>query len=234
MIARLLFALSLGFAAAGLRADGADRSLYSSDQLVAEITANLAQHFHCDGELQIDLLRPWAAPVRSAAHWDFVIAEYPGMAATNMLLRIRLKADGVVVDESSLMVHAALMREVWYARNPIPAGTTFSPTLLETRRTDVLKVRDTLAAKDGDDSFIFAQELSADRVVTWHDVGRRPLIHRGQVVEVRAVEGRLMLTMKALAMENGARGDLVTVRNLETRKDISAVVVGDQKVEVHF
>jgi flagella basal body P-ring formation protein FlgA len=242
MIARLFLFLALlpVAAVAAEPAGGAvaaqpdEPTTYSSDQLVAELTAGLQQHFHCDGELQLDLLRPWTPPARSARHWDLAIAEFPGMASSNMLVRIRLKADGAVVDECSFMVHAALQREVWYTRNPVAGGTPFDPSLLEARRTDVLRQRDTLAARDGDDSFIIARDLPADHMLAWHDVGRRPLVHRGQVVEVRGAEGRLLLTMKAIAMENGARGDLVTVRNPETRKEFPAVVVGDQKVEVHF
>jgi flagella basal body P-ring formation protein FlgA len=234
MIARRLTFLLALLAAGVLRGAGADRTLYSSDKLLADLTTTLQEHLRCDGELQLDLLRPWVAPSRGASVWDFAVTEYPGITASNMLLTIRLKADGVVVVETSLLVHAVLMRDVWYTVDPVAAGVTFSPTLVVARRTDVLRQRDTLAAKDGDDSFIFSRELPADHLITWHDVGRRPLVHRGQVVDVRASEGQLLITMKALAMENGAKGDLVTVRNLETRKDIPAVVVGEQRVEVHF
>nr|MDP9126469.1 flagellar basal body P-ring formation chaperone FlgA [Pseudomonadota bacterium] len=106
--------------------------------------------------------------------------------------------------------------------------------LLDARRIDAFHERDALSAGEGDDSYIFARQVQPDRLITWHDIARRPLVHRGQVVDVTAAEGRLSLTMKALAMENGARGDLVTVRNLESRKDISAIVVGDDRVQVHF
>jgi len=233
MIARLTLFLAL-LLPAGLRAAEPEATLYSSDQLLADLTTALTQHFHADGELQLDLIRSWSPPQRSAQHWDFAISEYPGVAASNMLLRIRLKADGVVVDESSFVVHAELLREVWFTRNPIVGNTAFEAALFEARRIDVLRQRDTLAAKDGDDSWVISHDMGADKVLTWHDVARRPMVHRGQVVDVRAAEGQLLLTMKALCMENGARGDLVTVRNLETRKDISAIVTGDQQVQVHF
>jgi flagella basal body P-ring formation protein FlgA len=40
--------------------------------------------------------------------------------------------------------------------------------------------------------------------------------------------------MKALAMENGARGDTITVRNPESRKDIAALVTDENRVQVRF
>jgi flagella basal body P-ring formation protein FlgA len=76
--------------------------------------------------------------------------------------------------------------------------------------------------------------MRADSLITWHDLARRPLVKKGDIVDVIATEGLLSVSMKALAMENGVRGDLVTVRNLETRKDISGIVVSDDRVEVHF
>ena len=53
---------------------------------------------------------------------------------------------------------------------------------------------------------MFARDVPADRMLTWHDIARRPLVHKGEVVEVFAGEGRLSLSMKALALQNGARG----------------------------
>ena len=49
-----------------------------------------------------------------------------------------------------------------------------------------------------------------------------------------AVEGLLTITMKGLAMENGAQGDTVTIRNPESHKDFSALVVDENHVQVRF
>ena len=40
--------------------------------------------------------------------------------------------------------------------------------------------------------------------------------------------------MKALALQNGAVGDIVTVRNPESRRDFSALVVDENHVQVRF
>lgn len=229
-----LFASLLLLPSAAVRADEPARSLYSSDQLVQEITRSLQSHFHLQGELNVDLPRPWTPPAQAAQKWDFAIAEFPGIPGANMLLRIRLRADGQVVDDHALMVHASLWRDVWVAREPLRDGTVFSPDLLDTRRADVFVERDALPAEEGGDSYIFARQVAPDRIITWHDIARRPLVHRGEVVDVTASEGSLSLRMKALAIETGARGDLILVRNLESRKDITAIVTGDDEVEIHF
>jgi flagella basal body P-ring formation protein FlgA len=212
----------------------AARSLYSSDQLAQEITNALQAHFRLQGELDLELARPWTPPDQSAVKWDFAVEEYPGIAGANMLLRIRLKADGKVVDNKALMVHAELWRDVWVTREPLRDGTVFSTDVLDTRRVDVFAERDALPADEGGDSYIISRQVAQDHVLTWHDIARRPLVHRGEVVDVTGSEGMLSLRMKALAMETGSRGDLVTVRNLESRKDVTGVVVGEDEVQVHF
>jgi flagella basal body P-ring formation protein FlgA len=76
--------------------------------------------------------------------------------------------------------------------------------------------------------------VNAGRVLTWRDITRRPLVRKGDVVEVSAGDGQLLITMKALAMENGAQGDTVTVRNPVSRKDFAAMVVDENRVQVRF
>ena len=71
-------------------------------------------------------------------------------------------------------------------------------------------------------------------VLTWRDIARRPLVKKGEVVEVSAVDGLLFVTMKALAMESGAQGDTVTVRNPESQKNFAAVVTDENRVQVRF
>jgi flagella basal body P-ring formation protein FlgA len=59
-------------------------------------------------------------------------------------------------------------------------------------------------------------------------------VRKGNLIEVAAIDGDLLITMKALAMESGAQGDTVTVRNPETRKDFSALVVDENRVQIRF
>jgi flagella basal body P-ring formation protein FlgA len=151
-----------------------------------------------------------------------------------MLVRGRLIADGEPAGEFSLVCRASHYREVWVTRQPLEVGAVFDPTTLDSRRVDVFREREVVPTVSGDRSYIFTRAISGGRLLTWHDLARRPLVRKGQLVEVSAVDGLLSITMKALALENGAQGDLVTVRNPESRKDFSAVVIDENHVQVHF
>ncbi len=206
----------------------------AQDQFLAALNQDLSAHFNLTGELTLELIRPWTPPAQSAVSWSVVVTEYPSVAGSSMLVRCRVLADGVVAAESTLLLRAALWRDAWVSRAPLSIGATFDPSQLDTRRVDVFRERDALPADVGDSSFIFTRALTASRLLSWRDIGRRPLVRKGEMVEVAATEGTLLITLKGLAMENGAQGDTVTVRNLDSKRDIHARVVAENRVQVRF
>jgi flagella basal body P-ring formation protein FlgA len=203
-------------------------------RFIAALGRDLATHFNLTGELALELLRPWSPPARVAGNWQVVVTEYPSIAASSMLVRCRLVADGTDTGEATVVLRAALWRDAWVARQPLPAGAVFDPARLETRRVDLFRERDALPADVGDNTFVLVRALSPNRLLNWRGIARRPLVRKGELVDVGAVDGMLQITMKGLAMENGAQGDTVTVRNLESNKDIHAQVVAENRVQVRF
>lgn len=204
------------------------------EQLLTLLTHDLSAHFNLEGDLQLELVRDWAPPARIASAWQLIALEYPSVPSSSMLVRCRVAADNAVVGETTFIVRASLWRDAWATRQPLTIGATFDASMLETRRVDLFRERDALPAAVGDRSFIFARGVPAGRLLTWHDIARRPLVKKGEIVEVSAADGMLLVTMKALAMENGAQGDTVTVRNPESQKNFAAVVVDENHVQVRF
>lgn len=232
-IALLLPLLSVGAGIA--RADeaagavGLDRA-----QLLSLLSRQVAAHYNLEGDLELDLVRPWSPPDRAAAKWDLSILDYPAVPAASMLLRCRLLADGNATSDVTLVLRAALWRDAWVAREPLTVGATFDPAVLDTRRVDLFRERDSLPATSGDRSLAFARAVPAGRLLTWHDVSRRPLVRKGGLVEVRAVDGPMVVTMKAQALESGAQGETITVRNPESRRDFPAVIIDENHVQINF
>jgi flagella basal body P-ring formation protein FlgA len=227
--------LAAFFLAALARADDAPgEAPFSREQLLAVLTHDISSHFNLEGDLQLDLLRAWNPPGRVAAAWSVEVLEFPSFVSSSMLLRTRVLADAQPVAETTFLVRAALWRDAWTARQPLTAGAPFDATQLEVRRVDLLREREALPAAVGDASFNFARSVPAGRLLTWRDLVRRPLVRKGDLVEVSAVDGPLVVTMKALALENGARGDRVTVRNPDSRRDFTATVTNENRVQVQF
>jgi flagella basal body P-ring formation protein FlgA len=207
---------------------------FSQERLVAELVRDLTAHFKFEGDLQLELLRSWLAPARTASAWQVSVLEYPATPSPSMLVRFRLFADGAPLTDLAVVVRASLWRDAWATRQPVAVGATFDPALLEARRVDVLREHDVLPAEAGDRSFVFTLSVPAGRMLTWRDISRRPLVRKGGLVEVSASDGLLLVTMKALAMQNGAQGETITVRNPESRRDFSATVIDENHVQVRF
>ena len=233
MIPRILSCLFLALGAP-LWAFAAAPAPFTADQLVSALARDLSGHFQLEGDLELEALRPWIPPATTASTWSVAVTEYPPVPSSTMSVRCRVLGDGVEADDVILVFRASLWREAWCARQPLAAGSMFDPSVLEARRIDCFRERNALPASAGDTSYVFARQVPADRLLTWNDIARRPLVRKGDMVNVVASEGMLFVTLRALALENGAQGQMVVVRNLESRKDISAVVVADNRVEVSF
>jgi flagella basal body P-ring formation protein FlgA len=207
---------------------------FAQKDFVAALAHELAEHFNLEGDLQLETLRTWNTPTSVAKEWQVEVTEFPSLAASSMLVRCRVLGDGVALGDSTLVLRAMHLRDAWVARQPLSNGSTFDPSLLETRRVDLFRDRDALPAVVGDRSFYMTRSVQPGRFLTWRDVARRPLVRKGDLVEVSASEGTLSITLKGLAMQNGAQGEAVTIRNLESRKDFTAFVVDENRVQVRF
>jgi flagella basal body P-ring formation protein FlgA len=206
----------------------------SPEQLLAALAPNLQSRFGLVGDLQLGFANPWMAPTRLARVWGIAIVEYPSGAGASMVVRFKVLADSKVVSEETIVLRAALWSDAWFAREPLASGAALDTSLIEARRVDSFRMRNAIPVGTPDTEFVLSRSIQAGAMLTWNDVGHRPLVKKGDIVEVSAREGLLRVTLKGLALQNGALGDTVTVRNPESLKVIPALVVGENRVEVRL
>jgi flagella basal body P-ring formation protein FlgA len=206
----------------------------SQDGLQQQLHDALVSHFNLSGELQLDLLRPWVAPAPTAAGYSLEVVEFPAQLANNVLLRVRLTSEGRSLPELVLPLRLQLWKDAVATREPANRDDSFDIGSMELRRVDALRERDAVYVASLDGAYTFTRSVPAGRLIGWHDLGRRTLVRKGDLVEVNAVDGALSITMKGMALQNGAEGEMVAVRNIESRRDIRAQVVGEKRVQVRF
>ncbi len=155
--------------------------------------------------------------------------------AGTMLMRFRLHAQDGSSSLHVLSFRAEVLADIWYTQRRTVAGEQLASLDLITREVDILREPKAVPA-DPDllSRYEFARPVAEARPVTWNDIAPRSLVRKGQIVEVVASQGALRITMKGQAVRSGALGEIVTIRNLESKRDFSAVVIDENKVRVHF
>ena len=122
-------AMAISLSPSVAAATGGTPVALTQEACTAALTRALTAHFNLEGELQLELLRAWTPPALPAADWQVVVTEFPSTAASAMMLRCRLMADGVIAGEQTLTLHAVLWRDVWVTRQPVNTGAQFDPAL---------------------------------------------------------------------------------------------------------
>jgi flagellar basal body P-ring formation protein FlgA len=237
---RLLFSCLL-LAAGVLRAAeetpvSAPASAFDRDVLRTTLATELAAHYSLADELEVSLVRPWESPVPAddAGAVEVSVVEYPETLAPAMLVRVRYLREKKILREDTLALRVNLWRDAMFAAAPLVRGDAVSLKVVELRRVDALRDREALPASMAVEDYVFARAIPAGRPLTWRDVARRSLVHKGRMVEVLASDGSLVITMKALAMQDGAQGDSIRVRNLESKREFIAQVTSENRAEVRF
>jgi flagella basal body P-ring formation protein FlgA len=203
----------------------------------AALTAALKTHLALDGDLRLSLTQPWAPPsVPANTPWKVSILQAPssGISSTS-LLRFRVDCAGERVGEWQTVVRAQLLRPVWAASARVGQKQPLSLSNCQSIQVDTLREKQAPVPAETDlSTYESTQPLSPNQILTWKDISPRQAIRKGQLVEVIASEGAMNITMKGTAMTSGGVGEEIIVRNLDSRRDISARVVDGSKASVHF
>ncbi len=207
-----------------------------ADVLIVELEKELGARLSLSGDLKLTLAQQWQPLKLPASDFALAITESPsaGIAGT-FVIRVRITSGEAAVADLPISLRAQLFQEVWTAADRVERGQSLDRTLLTTSKVDVLRERQPPLLADVDPSaFDAVQPIAAGRCITRRDVIERPIVRRGQVVEVIAHHGQLAIRMKALALESGASGSLIKLRNIESRKEFSGQILNENKVQVHF
>jgi flagellar basal body P-ring formation protein FlgA len=202
----------------------------AEDAWLEDLAYQLTQHFLPDGQLTLEWTR--ARPIEAGEATDLTILSYPSSLAPQLIVRVRATgAKGAT--EHSLVLRAQLWRDGWSVREPSNRGEPVSVSMLDPLRFDALREREAVVGLE-DLDVVFSRNVPNGRLLTWRDVSRRPLVRRGQMIEVAASEGSLTVTLRAVALADAARGEVVRVRNPDSRREFSAQVVADGRAQVRF
>ena len=209
--------------------------MLGKSELCKLLTAVLQQQYVMgDGQLELQLLRSWDAIKVPAGPVHLNILQVPnnGISAY-FLVRFELRADGHSLGNWQMPLHAQLWRKIWVARSNLSLGDLLADADIALERRDVLTLHSPLADfSTGDTSLELAQSVPAGSPLLARALKLRPVIRRGQLANAVVHDGALRVTMKVQALENGAPGQIIHVRNLESGHSFCGKVLNNQTVIV--
>lgn len=213
-----------------------DPRLLTGDDLLPIFEKQLAEHFAINGVLKVGLVRPWQTMKLPDEDFELTITDFPGEGvSSSFFVRCKIVSGGVKLGEWQVALRAQLWQEVWVATGRIDRGQALDRSILTAQKVDVLRERETLLAADIDPTlYEIVQGVGSGRAVAKRDVVERPIVRKGQVIEVTASQGLLAVSMKAQALESGVANALIKMRNLESRKEFTAQIINESHVQVHF
>lgn len=209
----------------------------SENQLLEELQAELTTSMSLRGELKLAFVEPWKPlEIRNGKDWKIVVDGVPKSGLSKKFpVRFSVEVAGKKIGTWQEQVKAQLIEPVWVSTCRLERGEAINSAVAALKEIDVLNSNKELLTADSNlHIFEVAQSIPADQVLTRSDVALRRLVRRGKVVDVLVNQGALNITMKALALADGGAGETIGVRNIDSKKDFQAQVVGSNTVQVKF
>ncbi len=208
----------------------------NSDELLLLLEKQLSAHYSVVGDLKLSLSKAWDALQLPDEKFEISVIEYPtaGLSPT-FYLRFKVTSGDREVGVFQTLLRAQLIQEAWVVQGKLTRGAALDRSMLTVQKVDTLREKQApLLATEDPALFDIVQNVPPGRTLTRQEVADRPVIRKGQVVNVVATSGMLSVSMKALALENGGLKDLIKMRNLDSRKEFNAQIINENRVEVHF
>jgi flagella basal body P-ring formation protein FlgA len=232
-------AAATGVAAAtdGLSPAAEHPRVLEEKDVLAALQKEIASRLGLEGDLRLAFAQPWGAVrLPELGEWKLTITQLPpaGFAST-ALVRFRIDLGEKRLGEWQTILRAQVWKPVWIATRRLDRGVTLDSSLCSARQIDVLREKQPMVPIDTDLSlYEMAQTLSQERPLAWRDITLRPLVRKGQTVEVIVNDGALHITMKGLALSSAGHGESVIIRNPDSRSNFTARVVSPNTVQVKF
>jgi len=143
-------------------------------------------------------------------------------------------ADGLTSGTHTSYFKVQLIQPVWIAQKVAQRGKTMGESKLIQKKTDVINLRDVVWSGKPDQTLQFVTTVSAGTVIQERHLRRTPAILRNQTVEAVLEHKTLEIRLRAIALEDGAPGDVIRLRNSSSSKEIRGKVINNREVKVNY
>jgi len=168
--------------------------------------------------------------------FNVVVSRLPGrLSGKSIQLSVQVQNAEGVLGNWDIPFRPHLYSDVWFTMAPLRKGDLAKVSDLEARQVDLLSEPDAVVARlEVLQRHEYRNDLRPGQPLEWTDLVERSLVRKGEIVDVIAYQGMIGITMRAKVQENGVRGDMVFLRNLESNKEFAGEVIDAGRVQVTF
>ena len=166
--------------------------------------------------------------------FDVVAPErWEGYGPASVALVVRV--DNQVKRNQTVLVEVEALAEMVVAARTLERGEGLSASDLAVVKRDLTQVQGRYFKEIGEAAGLRVKStLRANSPVRKDNLEKVPIVKSGQVVTIVAENDVVRITVTGRAKVAGAQGDLITVQNLSSQKEIAARVVDAATVKVDF
>jgi flagella basal body P-ring formation protein FlgA len=186
------------------------------------------------GGLELAFTQPWEAPQVPDAPLTVKILELPADGVTPaFIIRFELCTASGSVGTFQESMSAHVWRDVWVAHSDLERGVAISDADVVRERRDVLSIHESLAEFTQSDSTLeLGQSVPTGSPLLSREVKRRSVVHRGDLADALLQNGALSIMLKVEVLEDGVPGQVIHVRNPDSKRDFTGKVSDDRTILV--
>jgi len=165
------------------------------------------------------------------------IVEFPSLGGTKGQLPVSiLFMEGERFRKRvTLTAHLTTLGEVLVAKAHLPRGKVLEVQDLEVVVRDLNEApKDVISSMEAALGKVLKRFVSQGEALRLSALEEPILIKRGQLVTILAENERLKITALGMAQENGVKGDIIKVTNVDSKKVVQGRVVEKDTVRVEF
>ena len=204
-------------------------------ELKEQLTAALQNDIVRDkGQLELRFTRAWRPVAIPDEPFTLQILDLPTAGVTpNFAVRFQLRTARELIGPMSAAVHAQVWKEVWVARSQLERGAALAGADVARERRDLLGLREpVLDAPQLNPTLELAASVPAGTPLFLRSVRARPVVHRGQIVDAQFQNGPVLISLKVEVLQEGAPGDSIRIRNIQSRRELRGKVHDEQTIHV--
>ncbi len=205
-------------------------------QMLADIQAALVERYSLDGELEVYTTTALNDVEITGMDYELVFVNLPARKLQSTArVHFKIMSNGKKVAEYRLNLRLEYWMTAYVAKRNFRPGEFLSANDFEVKDVDALQFRYPIVTSDVSlMQYEAASRIVAGKPLYKKDLGLKPFVHQGDLVDVIAVEGALSISLKAIALEDGNIGSLIRLRNPRSRKEFQAHITHEKTLRVFF